>query len=567
MTQALLAAEADKIQDFIFRASHLREVTGGSALLTRFCDNIPDLLPHQPQRSIIHDGGNFRLAFANKSEAKAAGDALADYYYQMTGCSLTVASPVDWDGSDQDFLRANQQAGSLLRSAKRAKAPVTSAHLPYIAFCASTGVELAAAFEDVRPTRPERQPDERPLRQNYISRPSRFKNQESRGEPRKQFLHRFLSSVVGEEAADDFDCPDEAEQVGRYDSRNYVAYLVADGNGMGAVFDKCQTPEQVATLSARLTGIVRDSLAAPARAFLPNLKEPRVIPVLPMILGGDDLFVLLPARYALAFAEQFCREFEQRMAACLQDELKLDLAQTGRPTMAAAIVICKASYPFQLAHQRGEALLKAAKRVAKLLPGRPSTVNVELIVGSTLEETNNSQHQPTLAPYLVGDVQVETDQPGMTISTLLAVRELLTDLEQKPRAQLLNDFFDQPQLQRLGNDADRKAWQKTLEEKIQRIGALREAEWAQEDEQRSALLQQLHYAPDKLEVKFRSYRDLGKVLIHLLTILGGKPDLAYWRSIKRNDETRFGNALPHIFELWDYLKRLPESGSAQEKRV
>lgn len=555
MTQALLAAEADKIQDFIFRASHLREVTGGSALLTRFCDKIPDLLPHQPLRSIIHDGGNFRLAFANKSEAKAAGDALADYYYQMTGCSLTVATPVDWDGSDLTFQQANQQAGSLLRSAKRAKAPVASAHLPYIAFCASTGVELAADYRQVKPRQ----------RSNYASRASLLKKYEHEDSRREEFLEQFLT-LIHQGQQHDLDFPTEADQVGSYDPRNYVAYLVADGNGMGAVFDKCQNPNQVAKLSIRLTEIVCDSLTLPARSFL-NIVKKSVMPVLPMILGGDDLFVLLPAPYALAFAEQFCREFEQRMAACLQDELKLDLAQTGRPTMAAAIVICKASYPFQLAHQRGEVLLKAAKRVAKSLPERPSTVNVELIVGSTLQETNNNQHQPTLAPYLVGDVQVETDQPGMTISTLLAVRELLTDLEQKPRAQLLNDFFDQPQLQRLGNDADRKAWQKTLEEKIQRIGALREAEWVQENEQRSTLLQQLHYAPDKLEAKFRSYRDLGKVLIHLLTILGDKPDLAYWRSITRNNETRFGNALPHIFELWDYLKRLPESGSAQEKRV
>lgn len=554
MTQALLAAEADKIQDFIFRASHLREVTGGSALLTRFCEEIPGLLPHKPLCSIIHDGGNFRLAFADRGEAEAAGAALADAYYQLTGCSLTVAPPVDWDGSDLTFQQANQQVGSMLRSAKREKAPIASAHLPYIAFCASTGVELAAAFEAVKLRQ----------RQNYISKPSRFKNQESRGEPRKQFLHQFLSSVVGEEAADDFDCPDEAEQVGRYDARNYVAYLVADGNGMGAVFDKCQTPEQVATLSTRLTEIVRDSLAAPARSFLPILKERRVIPVLPMILGGDDLFVLLPAPYALAFAEHFCREFEQRMAACLQDELKLDLAQTGRPTMAAAIVICKASYPFQLAHQRGEVLLKAAKRFAKSLPGHPSTVNVDLIVGSSLEETMSHRYQSTLAPYLAGNVQVETDQPSTTISTLLVVRELLTDFEQKPRAQLLHEFFDKPQLQRLDNDKERKAWQERLEAKIRRIGALREAEWAQENEERRALLQQLHYAPDKLD---RSYRDLGKILIHLLTILGGEPDLAYWRNIRRNDETRSGNALPHIFELWDYLKRLPEPDSAKEKRT
>ena len=37
MPRYLLAAEADKIQDFIFRAAKLREVVGGSRLLARFC--------------------------------------------------------------------------------------------------------------------------------------------------------------------------------------------------------------------------------------------------------------------------------------------------------------------------------------------------------------------------------------------------------------------------------------------------------------------------------------------------------------------------------------------------
>lgn len=44
MTGYLLAAEADKIQDFVFRASHLREVSGASALLDRFCEQAPQAL-------------------------------------------------------------------------------------------------------------------------------------------------------------------------------------------------------------------------------------------------------------------------------------------------------------------------------------------------------------------------------------------------------------------------------------------------------------------------------------------------------------------------------------------
>jgi hypothetical protein len=40
----LIAAEADRIQDLIFRSSRLREVVGGSQLLSRFCQDMPALL-------------------------------------------------------------------------------------------------------------------------------------------------------------------------------------------------------------------------------------------------------------------------------------------------------------------------------------------------------------------------------------------------------------------------------------------------------------------------------------------------------------------------------------------
>ena len=62
-TRYLLAAEADKIQDFIFRASHLREVVGGSQLLTRFCGEVPERLLSRygndaKENVVINSGGS-----------------------------------------------------------------------------------------------------------------------------------------------------------------------------------------------------------------------------------------------------------------------------------------------------------------------------------------------------------------------------------------------------------------------------------------------------------------------------------------------------------------------------
>jgi len=362
--------------------------------------------------------------------------------------------------------------------------------------------------------------------------------------------------------------PDEADQVGRYDPRNYVAYMVADGNGMGAIFGECKTAVQLSTLSKKLSEIVRESLAIPSRRYLHEPKQNRVIPVLPMILGGDDLFVLLPAPTALAFAQEFCQQFEQKMAACLQKDLGMSLNAANRPTMSVAIVICKASYPFQLAHEQGESILKAAKRFAKLLPQekRCSTINVQLIVGSQLGDTlSESNYYPHLGPCRVGDSEPFSDAPGTTVATLLTVRRLLDGFEQKPRAQL-EALFDYDQLQQLENDTKRKEWQQKLEAKVKRIGSLRDKE-RQANPHTDELLKQLHFDPAKLDARFRNYSAFGKLLIHLLTLLGDNFDQAYWRNIGQSGEKIYGNALPRVFELWNYLQVLPTVADEKEQAV
>jgi len=137
----LLAAEADKIQDFIFRSSRLREVVGASQLLTRFCRSIDETLAQQyGGQVVVNDGGSFRVIFDDLEMANAFGADLAELYRLALGGSLTVAEPVELNG---DFRKANEQAGEKLRWAKsRRQGAVAEVHIPYVAFCASCGVAL-----------------------------------------------------------------------------------------------------------------------------------------------------------------------------------------------------------------------------------------------------------------------------------------------------------------------------------------------------------------------------------------------------------------------------------------
>src|SRR5258707_11919414 len=122
MPRYLLAAEADKIQDFIFRAARLREVVGGSRLLARFCGKgVTELRRKHNDKPeiIISDGGAFRLVFDDEKLAREFGNDLAELYRRCAGGSLTVAKPVEYDDSDDPtFKGSNEAAQAELRKAK-----------------------------------------------------------------------------------------------------------------------------------------------------------------------------------------------------------------------------------------------------------------------------------------------------------------------------------------------------------------------------------------------------------------------------------------------------------------
>lgn len=446
----LLAAEADKIQEFIFRSSRLREVVGASQLLTRFCRSVEDTLAKRYNAQVVvNDGGSFRVIFDTREDAIAFGADLAELYRLALGGSLTVAEPVTLNG---DFREANDRAGKALRWAKsRRQGVMAEPHMPYVAFCASCGVALA---QDHTKLAKERDDD----RERYLCGDCLRKAEES-ATNRADLLNEFLADVIEDSSQlSSFEFLFEPEKVGRYDPRNYVAYLVADGNGMGRLFGRLQHEQALHQFSTELSSAVRKSLATATRKLREQTgklskADAWSIPVLPLILGGDDLFALIPAPYALDFAQRFCLEWEAQMDKLVKE---VDLTDVPRPTVAAAVVICKSKYPYALAHRRADVLLKEAKRHCKLLAAEKgehlSAVNFEVILGNRLaglekeDEQVNGGVKPTLRPYWVTNkgLPASAQERGIELRQLLDQRRALKNLPNKRLAELRRCFEDLP---------------------------------------------------------------------------------------------------------------------------
>lgn len=537
----LLAAEADKIQDFIFRSSRLREVVGASQLLTRFCRSVKDTLAGRYNAQVVvNDGGSFRIIFDAREQAVAFGADLAELYRLALGGSLTVAEPVTLNG---DFREANDRAGKALRWAKsRRQGVMAEPHMPYVAFCASCGVALA---QDHTKLAEERDDD----RERYLCDDCLRKAEES-ATNRANLLNEFLADVIEDSSQlSSFELLFEPEKVGRYDPRNYVAYLVADGNGMGRLFGRLQHEEALHQFSTELSSAVRKSLAAATRKLRDQTgklskTDAWSIPVLPLILGGDDLFALIPAPYALDFARRFCLEWEAQMDKLVKEA---GLADVPRPTVAAAVVICKSKYPYALAHRRAEVLLKEAKRHCKLLAAEKgehlSAVNFEVILGNRLagleeeDEQVNGGVKRTLRPYWVTNngLPASAQERGIELKQLLDQRLALKNVPNKRLAELRRCFEDLPADMDVGNRHQKlEDWTtRKLARILQRLGISCRAT--------------VEAALDALGKR----KDEG---------IGRHP----WREIPGRNGTLLAHGMLDLLEAWDFAQDLAHSPDEYE---
>jgi len=137
----------------------------------------------------------------------------------------------------------------------------------------------------------------------------------------------------------------------------YVAVIHADGNGVGGrIIDKI-APLGDDAWKAFSDALEAVTVAAAMRAVatLSGLVPDRgPFPFRPLVLGGDDLTVIVQAQHALAFTACYLEAFEQ------EAEQRSDAL--GGPLQACAgIALVKPGFPFHAAHRLAEELCQHGK--------------------------------------------------------------------------------------------------------------------------------------------------------------------------------------------------------------
>ncbi len=157
----------------------------------------------------------------------------------------------------------------------------------------------------------------------------------------------------------------------------WIAVVHADGNGLGQVFlrfDKAISKQptggrswnreyidRVRRFSIALDECTETAFCRAVKQAVPLDRHGRY-PIVPLVLGGDDLTVIVAGRYALEFTAEFLRCFVEQ-ARANQDIASIVQSISERPlTASAGVAVIKPHFPFHAAYDLAESLLREAKK-------------------------------------------------------------------------------------------------------------------------------------------------------------------------------------------------------------
>lgn len=161
----------------------------------------------------------------------------------------------------------------------------------------------------------------------------------------------------------------------RFDE-DFVGILFADGNGLGRIilnFDAYLDAHEregegfyaaLRLFSTELEAATERAFAAACRSVVPPGEEGAILPVVPLILGGDDLTCALGGGVALPFTRAFLAAFEEQTErAPTVARIAKNALGAPRLGISGGLVLVKPHFPYAAAHELAEALLRSAKTV------------------------------------------------------------------------------------------------------------------------------------------------------------------------------------------------------------
>ena len=231
------------------------------------------------------------------------------------------------------------------------------------------------------------------------------------------------------------------------DMLSSVGVVHIDGNGVGAIMRDLGCAHRavqkvgVSTVSdeeskglqsfimevnRRLDDVVKDAIAL-SWYYVQELTPDTVVPIVPVLVGGDDVTVYTDGRYAIPFAEAYIHHYEKltkdddllsvlaivaggkKTDAPERDQFEIDdyiIQNPGPLTASAGVAIVGRNFPFHIAYDLAEELVSRGKKLGKKKDTVPcSTINFHVLRDATVldpDDTLNEYKGRSQRPFLIG---------------------------------------------------------------------------------------------------------------------------------------------------------------------
>lgn len=440
---ALLSADTDRTQSYVFQSARLPEIRGASMLLDdlnreqllRILSDkglptglIAPLKEEEEKGCVVYVGGGSLLALVPHDLAVNLCQEIETLYPRESGTATitAVAQPItvaeargQWPTHFRPInpatltpeqqlrvqlgkLRSNDPDDSplqifmrrqtvLLRGRKQNKQLVPHIETnPYARTCNSCGRRPATSIEDGIP-------GEGPRYLCHIC----YHNGRL-GRSGKSQWHLRWETWCRREKRELWQIPEvkDLATIGKASNR-YIGYIYADGNSIGRFLEQAETLPQYSRLSQALTKAAEQAVFEAIYTHL-RQKNNTTAPFEIITIGGDDVLLIVPANIALPLARDICQQFSE--------QLKILLALDNSPTMSAGVVVAQENNPIYFVHELSRQLLKNAKRKTQ----RQKTGCLDYQVLKSQSTVATALKDVRRSPYLCLEVEADKERALLT---------------------------------------------------------------------------------------------------------------------------------------------------------
>ena len=281
------------------------------------------------------------------------------------------------------------------------------------------------------------------------------KEVKSKKDAYKLAAKRVKKEYLEEKYNDKYDFVIDLDNIGCKESESYISVIHIDGNNMGIKFGNCRTSQERKQLSLAVANRVKEAFKSLIELIVNEYNNGvytnvldmdkliddegrKLLPIRPIIIGGDDITFVCPGRLGIEYAKRFI-EFVSAKELLSEEQYKHMKKASGKEinrklSCCGGVAIIPRKYPFFRAYQLAESLCSSAK--SKSRENDKCYIDFAILYGEmtpTLEQLKHYQYKGAIGDLHYGPYRVKEKDENLIledksgIDDLLALKNKLAD--------------------------------------------------------------------------------------------------------------------------------------------